>query len=192
MVAKVEKSLARKFDRTLKGTRIAIFGATGVVGFCTAVIAAKEGAEVTLVGHDGEKRVRAIAEQMKERFGVKMHTADGSTDAGKKSVVAETEVVLAAARAGVQVLSSKHLADAGRLLVAADVNAVPPAGVEGLSVHADSEPIEDLKAVGVGPLAIGNVKYKVESGLFKKMIEADKVVAFDFQDAFALAREIAK
>ena len=47
MVAKVEKALDKKFERGLKDTRIAIFGATGVVGFCTAVIAAREGAEVT-------------------------------------------------------------------------------------------------------------------------------------------------
>ena len=45
---------------------------------------------------------------------------------------------------------------------------------------------------GIGPLAIGNVKYKVESGLFKKMIELKKAVAYDFQDAFQLARQIAK
>ncbi|RFC66803.1 MULTISPECIES: NAD(P)-dependent methylenetetrahydromethanopterin dehydrogenase [Mesorhizobium] len=192
MVAKVEKALAKKFDRTLQGTRIAIFGATGVVGFCTAVIAAKEGAKVTIVGHDGTKRVKAIAEEMKARFGVDVDVADGSTDIHKSSVAADAEVVLSAAKAGVQVLAKDHLKDAKHLLVAADVNAVPPAGVEGLTVHADSEAIPDTKAVGIGPLAIGNVKYKVESGLFRKMIEADKVVAFDFQDAFSFAREIAK
>ena len=48
MVAKVEKALQAKFERGLKDARIAIFGATGVVGFCTAVIAAKEGAKVTI------------------------------------------------------------------------------------------------------------------------------------------------
>jgi len=192
MVAKVEKALAKKFDRDLKNTKIAIFGATGVVGFCTAVIAAREGAKATLVGHDGTHRVKAIAEQMKELFGVSVEVADGSNDQGKKSAVADSEVLMAAAKAGVQVLSGDHLRDAKHLLVAADVNAVPPAGVEGLAVNADSEAISGTRAVGIGPLAIGNVKYKVESGLFRKMIEADKVVAFDFQDAFSLAREIAK
>ncbi|TIU12871.1 MAG: methylenetetrahydromethanopterin dehydrogenase, partial [Mesorhizobium sp.] len=34
MVAKVEKALEKKFERGLKDTRIAVFGATGVVGFC--------------------------------------------------------------------------------------------------------------------------------------------------------------
>ena len=41
-----------------------------------------------------------------------------------------------------------------------------------------------------GALAIGNIKYKVEAGLFKKVIEAQKALYLDFRDAFALAREI--
>lgn len=192
MVAKVEKALQGKFDRNLKDTRITIFGATGVVGFCTAVIAAKEGARVTLVGHDGVERVKKVAAEIKSRFGVAVDTADGSTDAAKKKAVEAAEVALTAAKAGVQVISKSLLADAGDLLIAADVNAVPPAGIEGLAVNANGEPLEATKAVGIGPLAIGNVKYKVEFGLFKKMIEAEKTVAFDFQDAFSFAREIAK
>lgn len=192
MVAKVEKALQAKFDRGLKDSRIAIFGATGVVGFCTAVIAAKEGAHVTLVGHDGVARVKKVAAEIKNRFEASVDTADGSTEAGKKEAVSASEIVLAAAKAGVQVISKAQFENAGDLLIAADVNAVPPAGIEGLTVNANAEPLEGTDAVGIGPLAIGNVKYKVEFGLFKKMIEAEKAVTFDFQDAFALAREIAK
>jgi methylene-tetrahydromethanopterin dehydrogenase len=192
MVAKVEKALAKKFERGLKDTRIAVFGATGVVGFCTAVIAAREGAGVTLVGHDGVERVKKIAAEMKARFGVAVEAVDGSSDAGKEAVLRTAEVVLAAAKAGVQVISKAQLKGADALLIAADVNAVPPAGIEGLAVNADSEALEATKAVGIGPLAIGNVKYKVEFGLFKRMIESEKTVALDFQDAFSLAREIAK
>lgn len=192
MVAKVEKALEKKFDRGLKDTRIAIFGATGVVGFCTAVIAAKEGAKVTIVGHDGIERISKTAAEMKKRFGVDIEPADGSSDAKKATLAERAEVVLTAAKAGVQVLSSDILKTSKELLIAADVNAVPPAGVEGVSVHANAEPIEGSKALGIGPLAIGNVKYKVESGLFKQMIESDKPVAYDFQDAFKLARQIAK
>jgi methylene-tetrahydromethanopterin dehydrogenase len=192
MVAKVEKALAKKFDRTLKDTRITIFGATGVVGFCTAVIAAKEGARVTIVGHDGAERVKKVAAEMKRRFGVEVAAEDGSSEAKKTALAESAEVILTAAKAGVQVISKAQLAAAEKLLIAADVNAVPPAGVEGLGVHANGDPIDGSNAIGIGPLAIGNVKYKVESGLFKRMIEADKTVTYDFQDAFALAREFAK
>jgi methylene-tetrahydromethanopterin dehydrogenase len=192
MVAKVERALQAKFERGLRDARIAVFGATGVVGFCTAVIAAKEGAKVTLAGHDGIERVRKVAAEISARFKVNVDAADGSTDAAKTAVVEAAEVILTAARAGVQVISKAQLTAAGKLLIAADVNAVPPAGIEGLAVNANGDPLEATKAVGIGPLAIGNVKYKVEFGLFKKMIEADKTVTFDFQDAFSLAREIAK
>lgn len=192
MVAKVEKLLETKFERSLKDTRIAVFGATGVVGFCTAVIAAREGAKVTIVGHDGIERVRKIAGDMRARFGVEVTPMDGSSEDKKATAVSASEVVLSAAKAGVQVLSRDVLSAGSDLLIAADVNAVPPAGIEGVAVNANGDPIEATKAVGIGPLAIGGVKYKTEFGLFQKMIEADKAVAFDFQDAFSLAREIAK
>lgn len=192
MVAKVEKALEKKFERSLKDTRIAIFGATGVVGFCTAVIAAKEGAKVTIAGHDGLERISKMAAEMKKRFGVDVEPADGSSGAKKAKLVEAAEVVLTAAKAGVQVISADQLKGAKDLLIAADVNAVPPAGVEGVGVHANAESIEGTKVLGIGALAIGNVKYKTESGLFKQMIESDKAVAYDFQDAFKLARTFAK
>jgi len=73
----------------------------------------------------------------------------------------------------------------------ADVNAVPPSGVEGVGVNDDGKPIEGTRAVGIGALAIGNVKYKTEAGLFRQMIEAEKPVYLDFRDAYALAQKLA-
>src|SRR5215472_996534 len=83
MVACVEKVLRDKKQRTLKGLRAAVFGATGVVGFSAAVIAALEKAAVTLVGYDGIKRVSDAAREIKARFDVEVQAADGSDD-GKK------------------------------------------------------------------------------------------------------------
>ena len=53
MVARLERTLRASHGRELTGTRILVFGATGVVGFAAAVISALEGAQVTLVGYDG-------------------------------------------------------------------------------------------------------------------------------------------
>jgi methylene-tetrahydromethanopterin dehydrogenase len=89
------------------------------------------------------------------------------------------------------VLSKEQVDAAPDLLVVADVNAVPPAGVEGLDMKANGEAIGRQGALGIGPLAIGDIKYKTESGLFKAMIAAEKAVAFDFRDAFKRARELA-
>jgi methylene-tetrahydromethanopterin dehydrogenase len=162
------------------------------VGFCAAALAAREGALVTIVGYDGIDRVTRIAAAIRKRFDVEVTPADGSTESAKSSLVEAAEVVLSAGKAGVQVISREQLQSAAALLIAADVNAVPPAGIEGVAVNADGDRLDAGQAVGIGPLAIGNIKYKVESGLFRKMIESGKAVAYDFRDAFSLARDIAK
>jgi len=63
--------------------------------------------------------------------------------------------------------------------------------VEGLEAKADGVALGGGKARGIGALAIGQTKYRTEFGLFRRMIEAQKPVSFDFRDAFALARELA-
>src|ERR1700752_1572568 len=110
MVACVEKTLTEKKKRQLKGLKVAVFGATGVVGFSAAVIAALEGADVTLVGYDGVKRVSEAAAQIKTRCSVEVRAADGSDDGKKADILAPAEVALCAGRAGVRILSSAQLA----------------------------------------------------------------------------------
>src|SRR6266581_729455 len=92
LVACVEKTLREKKNRDLRGRKVAVFGATGVVGFSAGVIAALEGAEVV--------------------------PADGSDDAKKASILANAEVVLSAGRAGVRVLSKAQLEAARNLILA--------------------------------------------------------------------------
>jgi methylene-tetrahydromethanopterin dehydrogenase len=190
MLACVEKLLKQRKHEGLQARKVAVFGATGVVGYAAGVIAALEGADVTLVGYDGVERVSNGAKEIKARFGVDVHAADGSDEKKKSAILADAEVVLCAGRAGVQILSSGQLAAAKRLLIAADVNAVPPPGIEGLDMQANGGEITPHGTLGLGPLAIGNIKYKTEFGLFRKMIDASKPVQFDFRDAFALAREL--
>jgi methylene-tetrahydromethanopterin dehydrogenase len=190
MVACVERVLRTKFNRGWKDTRVAVFGATGVVGFASSIITALEGAKVKLVAHRGVDRVIKSAAVSKDRFGVDLEPAPGETEDQKKAIIADAEVIFAAAAAGVQVISGADKALAKNLLVVADVNAVPPPGVEGMELFMDGAPLPGCNALGVGPLAIGDIKYKTESGLFKRMIASEKAVHFDFRDAFQLARTL--
>jgi methylene-tetrahydromethanopterin dehydrogenase len=190
MVACIEKVLRDKKHRDLRGLNVDVFGATGVVGFCAGVIAALEGCAVTLVGYDGVKRVSDSAHEIKARFGVDVAAADGSTDAKKADLLRSAHVALCAGRAGVQILSAEQLAAAKQLLVVADVNAVPPSGIGGLDVMANGAELTPHGTLGIGPFAIGNIKYKTEFGFFQQMIAATKPVNFDFRDAFKLAREL--
>ena len=191
MIAVVEKTLREKKDRTLQGVAVSVFGATGVVGTASAAIAALEGASVTLVGRDGTERTARHAAEVNRRFGVDLAVADGSSLEKKAAILAGTEVLLATAKAGVRVLGAAEIGGAAKLLVAADVNAVPPSGVEGLEAQANGAPLGERGALGVGALAIGNVKYRTESGLFKQMTDSKTPLRLDFRQAFELARALA-
>lgn len=190
MVACVEKLLREKHKRELKGARIVIYGATGVVGYSAAVIAALEGADVTMVGYSGLSRVQKLADEIEQRFGVKVKAADGSTAEQVRALLVESEIALCAARAGVQVISKEDIAAAKNLLIAADVNAVPPLGVEGCGLHDNGVVISPNGALGIGALAIGNIKYGAQSGLFQQMTTSEKPLCLDFRHAFALARSL--
>jgi methylene-tetrahydromethanopterin dehydrogenase len=190
MVACVERVLKFKFGRGWKGTKVAVFGATGVVGFASSIITALEGADVSLVAHRGVDRVVKSAAVSKERFGVDLTAVAGETDDQKREIIESAEVIFAAAAAGVQVISKEQKAFAKNLLVVADVNAVPPPGVEGMELFMDGAPLPGCNALGVGPLAIGDIKYKTESGLFKQMIASKEPLLLDFRHAFTLARQL--
>jgi methylene-tetrahydromethanopterin dehydrogenase len=191
MVACAETALKKKFSTEFKGKRVVVFGGTGVVAFASAVISAVEGAEAVLVGYDGPERVKKLAEEANSRFSVNLGHADGSTEEQKTELARSAELIFSAGPAGKRLLTTDQLKQATKLLVATDVNAVPPAGVEGVGVKDNGVPIPGTTAVGIGALAVGNIKYKTEAGLFDMMIESDRPLYLDFRDAYALAQKLA-
>jgi len=189
MVAVAEKHLAAR-GGALAGTKLAVFGAKGVVGGMAGLIAAEAGAEGTLVGYDQSGVVPRKAAELEKRFGRRLAAAEGDSEAGRRAALAEAELVLVAARAGVQVLSRADLASAPRLKIAADINAVPPPGIEGVEAMADGAPLGHGDAVAIGALAIGNLKFRLQRKLLRRLHDAEKAAFIGFREAFALAREL--
>jgi methylene-tetrahydromethanopterin dehydrogenase len=187
MIAVVEKHLKGR-GQSLAGKKVSVFGATGPVGGIVGLMAAKAGAAVTLVGYDGLQRVTARADQFGERFGVALRPADGSAEEKNTAIVEDTEVILAAGKAGVQILSKGQLARARRLQVALDVNAVPPSGIEGMDAFADGAPLEGTSAVAFGALAVGNVKFKTEHAMLAAMRDAQPRRYLSVDEALETAR----
>jgi methylene-tetrahydromethanopterin dehydrogenase len=188
MIALVEKHLAAQGGR-LDGAKVSVFGAKGVVGGVVGLIAAEAGAEVTLVGYDQSDVVPRKSEEFSRRFSRSFKVADGSTEEGRRAAVAQADVVLAAGRAGTQILPRADLTAAKGLKVAADINAVPPAGIEGVEAKANGAAYGE-GAVAIGALAIGNVKFKVQHTLLRTLHESGKALFVDHGEAFRAAREI--
>lgn len=189
MMAMVETQLKKAHGSDLNGCKVSIFGATGPVGGCTGVIAAKYGAEVELVAHRSIDDVKLKADSYNKRYGTNIKAVDGSNDALKTSVLKNTDVALCTAAAGVRVIDLAHMKGSPQLKIVVDTNAVPPSGAEGVGAMANAEPIEGTNAVGFGALAIGNNKYQIQNLLLKKMLEGQTHVYLDFLSAFEVARK---
>jgi methylene-tetrahydromethanopterin dehydrogenase len=190
MVACVEAALRRHHGLEMSGLNVLVVGGTGPVGRIAAALAAQAGAVVRIASHSGPEAAQKAARDTGARFGVSLEGVSGKDSAAVRSELAQADIVLACAAAGVQVVSTEDLAVAKRLKVAADVNAVAPEGIAGVGVMDDAKPLAGVAgAVGIGALAVGNVKYQTQHRLLVRMQAAEKAVVLSFAEAFAAARE---
>lgn len=186
VVALVARVLKEHCNMDLNGRNIAVFG-TGPVGICTAILAAKQGAKVKLCQllADDDKRE---ALNFCQRYEVNVEWVSAQTNTEKTDEVADAEIIICAARAGVRILEGS-LRNAKKLLVVADTNAVPPSGVLGVGLHDMGAAVEYAHGSfrSIGPLAIGNLKYKTQFGLFEEIQKSSKAALIDFPEAYAFA-----
>ena len=194
LMACIEVQLKKKTGEDLSGKRIDIIGGTGPVGVCAGILAANCGAEVYLTSRRGTKVAAEYASEYNSRFGVEMFGADSSTDEKVMDFLVESNIVIGAAKAGIQVLSKRQLEQAEKLDIAADCNAVPPLGIEGVEVHdmGVELPNTPKKALGLGALSVGDIKYKVHFKMFEMMKNTNEPLYLDHERAFDVAREFAK
>ncbi len=190
LVAAAAAQLAKTHDTGLDGKRVVVLGGTGPVGATAAVLAAKAGAEVVIMGRQKDKADR-VAALCSHSFGADLSGIKGDANEHKGAQIATADVIFATAKAGVQVLSGEDIAAAKQLKVVADVNAVPPAGIEGVDVKDDGAPLPGSVsgAVAIGALTVGNIKYHAQHHLLKRMKESDEPLYLHFQHAFDWAME---
>jgi methylene-tetrahydromethanopterin dehydrogenase len=191
LVACVEKALQDKHGKALADCKALVFGGTGPVGIATGVIASLQGAQTVLVDHLSVDSAEDTAKQYNRRFNSQLIGAAARNDQEKAALIADADIVFCTAKAGVRVLNAAVLAQAKQLKVAGDVNAVPPSGIEGIKVKDFAAPLLEATqsdAVGVGALAIGNVKYQLQQILLQTLLQTEQPVFLDFREAFIKAR----
>ena len=194
LVACVEQELKKNHNKKLKDCKALVFGGTGPVGVATGVIASLAGTETVLLDHISVEAAENIATEYNRRFGSKLTGGAATYDEEKIALIEEADLIFCTAKAGIQILSPEVLAHAKQLKVVGDVNAVPPAGIAGVGMNDFGTPLayatQSKNAVAVGPLAIGNIKYKVQHALLRSMLTSKKPVYLDFIEAFKQAREL--
>jgi methylene-tetrahydromethanopterin dehydrogenase len=189
MVAAVEYRLRAAHQLELAGQQVVVLGGTGPVGSAAAVLAAKAGAKVVIMGRQKDKADR-VAALCSHSFAAELTGIKGDVTEHKAEQLRQADVVLNTAKAGIQVLTESEIAAARQLKVAADVNAVPPAGIADIGLTDDGVPLAGSPsgAVGIGALAIGNLKYRTQHHLLQSMRVAQQPLCLHFEHAFEFAR----
>jgi methylene-tetrahydromethanopterin dehydrogenase len=191
IVALTEQILNEHFKLDLKGRKVAVFGA-GPVGISAAVLAAQQGASVKLcqlLADDDE----AAARRFWERYQARVDWVSAQTNKEKTQEIADTEVIICAAKAGIRILEG-HLNNAKALMVVADTNAVPPSGVLGVNLHDLGAAVDYAHGSfrSIGPLAIGKIKYKAQLGLYKEIQQTSKAALIDLPQAYEFTLSLLK
>jgi methylene-tetrahydromethanopterin dehydrogenase len=198
LVASVEKQLKVKHGKTLESCKTVVFGGTGPVGIASGIIASLAGSDTTLIDHLSQDTATDTANEYNRLCQSSLSGAVATSDQEKIELITDADIIFCTAKAGIQVLNESVLKSAKQLKVAGDINAVAPAGIAGIKAKDMGEPLVHATTsdnpVGVGPLAVGNIKYKLQSELLKSMLRKDrtedKPVYLDFRDAFTVAREM--
>jgi len=196
LVACVEKELKTHHNKKLSDCKALVFGGTGPVGISTGVIASLAGADTVLIDHLSADTADGIAKEYNRRFGSTLSGDSATFDEDKIALIKEADIIFCTAKAGVQILNANVLSTAQQLKVVGDVNAVPPAGIEGVQLQDSGAPLSQASSskntVSVGALAVGNIKYKVQHALLLSMLAGDKPVYIDFRAAYEKAKELLK
>ena len=183
-VAAVAKMVKAVGD--VRGKRVLIVAGTGPVGIRAAGLFAKAGADVCITSRKAEAGERA-RDLVLQRFGGKV-TAMAMPDARDAIKACErAELLLNAGPAGVMLVPKQAWANRPGLKVVADVNAVPPLGVEGVELMDDGVTKEGVTCFGA--LAIGNLKMKVHKACIARLFERNDLV-LDAETIADVAREL--
>ncbi len=165
-----------------------VFGGTGPVGQRIAELIAAAGGTVRITSRD-HSRADEICETIRDRVsGGKIEAHEASSRDGKAAALADVQAVFAAGAAGVQFLSKAEWTQGTSLKAIVDLNAVPPAGLEGVDLH-DAGTDRDGVAC-YGALGVGGLKMKIHKTAISRLFEANDRI-YDVREIYELGREIA-
>ena len=171
----------------VKDRRALVTAATGPVGMRAAGLLAQAGAHVTVTSRRAEGGAK-LAADIKQRFGATV-TPVAMADASQATSVMEgCELLLSAGGFGVKLVPREAWAKRPGLRAAADVNAVPPLGVEGIEVTDDGVQKDGVAVFGA--LGVGGLKMKIHKACIARLFEQNDLV-LDAETIVDIARVLA-
>jgi methylene-tetrahydromethanopterin dehydrogenase len=191
-VAKVEEAISSNNLGNLGDKTCAVFG-TGSVGRIISVLLAKLGSDVTITSlnpnrENGDEYAAELADGINSQYGVNVKGFFASNDEKKFELFEKAEIIFCAGTRGLEIITKEMIQKVKHLKVLADINAIPPLGVEGIKPHDDMTEIAQ-GIYGIGALAIGRLKHETEIEMLKEVRKTGKGT-YNYNFALELARKL--
>jgi hypothetical protein len=175
------RAAARHLD--LRSTKTLVLGATGPVGQRVALLLARQGAAVRLGSRQAAKAA-AVAESLRARIPqAKLEAVAADPSGDLSAALAERTLVIAAGTAGVVLLPRGARQACLTLRVMIDLNAVPPAGIEGVGVA--DKGAEHNGVLAYGAIGVGDLKMKIHKAAIARLFDRNDQV-LDAEEVYAL------
>lgn len=171
---------------SVEGKRAVIFAGTGPVGVRAAALLAKEGAQVSITSRSLE-RAQQVAQSIKDRFGLEATPLEVRDDQAAAQALEGAQVVLTTGAAGIQLVKKDLWVSNPTVEVLADVNAVPPLGIEGIKATDNGKEREGK--IAFGALGIGGLKMKIHRGAVAKLFERNDLV-LDIEEIYEIGKAL--
>lgn len=174
------RAAARHLD--LCAVKTLVLGATGPVGQRIARLLAGLGALVSIGSREPARAARVCDAIRRKIPAAKVEPAGTASEL--RNIIKESELVVAAGAAGTVLLPRSVRVTSSRVRVAIDLNAVPPAGIEG--IEPSDKAVEHEKVLCYGALAIGAAKMKIHKDAIRRLFESNDCL-LDAEEVYALA-----
>jgi len=175
--------LVRAAGGDVRGCRAAVLAGTGPVGTRAAGLFLRLGAEVRITSRDPTHGA-AVAKRIGQRFKGTVEPITVRSPSDAQELLGWAQVLLAAGPAGVTLVPRELWAGRSGLRAVADVNAVPPPGIEGVEATDDGTLREGIPAFGA--LGIGGLKMKAHKAAIAQLFERNDLV-LDAEQIYDLA-----
>jgi hypothetical protein len=164
-----------------------VLGGTGPVGQRVALLLARLGADVRLASRQASRAAAAADAVRAKAPGSRVQPVGVASAAELAQALEGRAVVVAAGAAGVQLLPKAARAASPGLKVAIDLNAVPPAGIEGVEVT--DKGVQRDGTVCYGAVGVGDTKMKIHKAAVARLFERNDQV-LDAEQVYALGQTL--
>jgi methylenetetrahydrofolate/methylenetetrahydromethanopterin dehydrogenase (NADP+) len=179
-VAKLQQAVG-----DVNGKRAVVTAGTGPVGIRAAGLLAKAGSDVVITSR--KPMDAAALDVVRKRFGGSISNVVMADSTHARAALEGAQLLLNCGPAGVTLVPRDAWVGRAGLIAAADLNAVPPLGIEGIDVMDNGAERDGV--IVFGALGVGGLKMKIHKACIARLFERNDLV-LDAETIAEVAKEI--